>query len=380
MLQLTDVEIEYVKEFKSFTNNNVVPHANQFDKTERLSEQVIQKLKESGYLGSMIPKEYGGLGLSQVAIGLLNREIGRGCSSLRSLLTVHGMVALSILRWGTAEQKSYYLPKMASGEILAAFALSEPEVGSDANAIQCTADLSEDKYVINGCKKWTTMAQIADIILVVAKCNDKVTAFIVEANTKGLSINKVNGLIGLKASMMAELCFNDCCVPQDNIIGKIGMGLSHVALSGLDYGRYTVAWGCVGMSKICLEKSIHYSKKRKQFGEPIRKHELIQKMITEMVVQTQAAELMCYNAGNLKDKGNTDSIMSVWHAKYLASKTANLVSGYAIQVMGANGCMESNSVERFYRDAKIMEIIEGSSQIHEILIANNAYVGDKVYR
>lgn len=360
-------------EFKIFVDSEIIPFADQNDRDEYLSSEIIKKLAMTGYLGSMLPKQYGGTGMDMITVGLLNEEVGRGCSSVRSLLTVQGMVALAILKWGDQMQRERWLPRMAAGEVVAAFALTEPNVGSDAKSIETTAIEEGESYIINGTKKWTTMGQIADLFLVFADCNGKPSAFLVEKNSLGLSISPMKGLLGARASMIAELKLDNCRIPKENIVGSIGTGLSHVALNSLDYGRYTIAWGCVGLGQACLEASIKYVRKRKQFGEPLRQFQLIQKMVTEMVVNVGAARLMCFNAGYLKDVNDHNSIIETWNAKYFASSMVSKVAGDAVQIHGGNGCYREYPVERYYRDAKINEIIEGSSQIHEILIATNAF-------
>jgi len=290
---------------------------------------------------------------------------------VRSLLTVHGMVALAISRWGAKEQMEFYLPKMAKGELIGAFALTEPDVGSDAKSVKTKAELLGDHYIINGTKKWITMGEIADIFLVVARCEEKLTAFLIDKDTPGLYIKPIKGLLGARASMIAEIDMKDCRVKKENLLGRIGTGLSHVALSSLNYGRYTIACGCVGAAQACLEESVKYSRNRIQFGTSLSENQLIKKMITEMSVNIKAARYICYSAGYLRDIADTDYIMETWAAKYFASKMICKVASDAIQIHGANGCISDSSVERHYRDAKINEIIEGSSQMHEILIANN---------
>lgn len=368
-IELTKEQLNWKAEFRDFVDEAVMPYAEKNDREERIDPELMERLKEKGYLGSMLPREYGGLGLDWVTMGVLNEEIGRGCSSLRSLLTVHGMVALALLRWGSDEQKHQWLPKMAAGEIIGAFALTEPEVGSDAKNVQSAAVATGHNYVINGHKKWITMGQIADIYLVFAQCEGKPTAFLVERNTPGFTATAISGLLGARASMLAELHLADCVIPQDNMVGSVGTGLSHVALHCLDYGRYTVACGCVGLGQACLEQSVDYSRKRRQFGRALRENQLIQKMITEMTVNVKAARLLCYQSGYLKDVMDPDSIMETWTAKYFASKMVNQAASDAVQIHGANGCSRDYPVERYMRDARINEIIEGTSQMHEMLIA-----------
>lgn len=372
-IELTPEQQKLQTIFKTFVDQEIAPLAEQNDREERIPPELIRKLAAHGYLGSMLSKEYSSNSMDMVTIGLLNEEIGRGCSSVRSLLTVHGMLALALQRWGSDDQRKAWLPRMVVGEVIGAFGLTEPNVGSDAKNIETTATLSGDEYILNGRKKWITMGQIADIFLIFAQCEGKPTAFLVEKNSPGFSIKPIHGLLGARASMVAELHFDECRIPNGNLVGNVGTGLSHVALSALDYGRYTIAWGCVGLGQACLEESITYARKRKQFGAVLRENQLIQKMITEMVVNTKAARLLCYQAGYLKDVGDPDSIMETWVAKYFASTMVTKVASDAVQIHGANGCCREYPVERYYRDAKINEIIEGTSQMHEVLIATNAF-------
>lgn len=372
-IELTPEQQKKQSEFKTFVDREIVPLAAENDRSELIPPELIKKLAAEGYLGSMLSREYSSCSMDMVTIGILNEEIGRGCSSVRSLLTVHGMLALALQRWGTDEQKKVWLPKMVTGELIGAFGLTEPNVGSDAKSVETTAVLSGEEYILNGRKKWTTMGQIADLFLIFAQCDGKPTAFLVEKTRPGFSREPIQGLLGARASMIAVLHFEDCRIPQENLVGRVGTGLSHVALTALDYGRYTIAWGCVGLGQACLEESISYARKRKQFGAALRENQLIQKMITEMVVNVKAARLLCFQAGYLKDAGDPDSIMETWVAKYFASTMAPKVAGDAVQIHGANGCCRDYPVERYYRDAKINEIIEGTSQMHEVLIATNAF-------
>lgn len=373
-LELTVEQQKWQEEFQRFVDMEVLPYAEINDKEERIHPNALSSLKEKGYLGSMLPKHYGGMGLDNITIGLLNEEIGRACSSVRSLLTVQGMIALAILRWGTDAQRAEWLSKFASGEAIGAVGLTEPNAGSDAKSIETTAIRDGDDYVINGHKRWITMGQIADVFLIFAKCEGKPTAFIVERFREGFNTKPMSGLLGARASMIAELSFENCRIPSQNLLGQIGTGLSHVALSSLDYGRYTIAWGCVGLAQACLEASIDYASKRVQFGRPIRENQLIQKMITEIAVQLKASRLLCFKAGYLKDTGDPDSIMETWSAKYYASTMVTMAADYAVQIHGGNGCHEGYPVERYFRDAKINEIIEGTTQMHELLIATQEIV------
>jgi hypothetical protein len=331
--------------------------------------EVVRQLADKGWLGAVLPAT----GFNMVEFGLLNEELGRGCSSIRSLLTVHSMVALTIGRWGTEAQKTQWLEKLRQGQAIAAFALTEPEAGSDAGGIRTEAVASGDDFLLSGHKKWITFAQIADLCLVFARSQRGPCAFLLERNTPGLVISPVHGMLGTRASMMAELHLEQCRVPKQDLVGAPGFGLSLVASSALDCGRYSVAWGCVGIAQACLETCLQYTGQRKQFGALLRDHQLVQRMIAQMVVGVKAARLLCYNAGELKDAGDPTSMIETSIAKYFACRTAVEIARDAVQILGANGCSSEYPAERFYRDAKIMEIIEGSNEIQEITIAQSAY-------
>ena len=372
-IELTPQQKNAQAEFRTFVDQEIVPHADGYDREECTPPMLIEKLAQRGYLGAVLPKDSGGRGMDMITYGFLNEELGRGCSSLRSLLTVHSMVSHALLKWGSKFQKEYWIPKLASGEVIAAFALSEPNVGSDAKSVETTASISGDSYVLNGKKKWITYGQIADFFLVFVQYQGKPCAFLVERNSPGLLIKPIFGMLGVRASMLAELHLNDCRIPLDNLVCRQGFGFSHVASSALDYGRFSVAWGCVGIAQACLEACIQYTSVRKQFGVYLKEHQLIRQMIAEMVVNVKAARLLCYQAAYLKDIGDPKSIMEVSIAKYFASVVANKVANDAVQIHGGNGCSSEYSVQRYLRDAKIMEIIEGSTQIQQITIADYGY-------
>jgi len=358
--------------FREFADAHIVPHAYTWDRAESMPTEVVRQLASKGYLGAVLPADCGGAGFNMVGFGLLNEELGRGCSSIRSLLTVHSMVALTIWRWGTEAQKAQWLEKLGQGQAIAAFALTEPEAGSDAREIRTEAVISGDDFLLSGHKKWITFAQIADLLLVFARSQRGPCAFLLERNTPGLVISPVHGMLGTRASMMAELHLEQCRVPKRNLVGAPGFGLSHIASSALDCGRYSVAWGCVGIAQACLETCLQYTGQRKQFGTLLRDHQLVQRMIAHMVVGVKAARLLCYNAGQLKDAGDPTSMIETSIAKYFACRAAAEISRDAVQIHGANGCSSEYPAERFYRDAKIMEIIEGSNEIQEITIAQSA--------
>jgi alkylation response protein AidB-like acyl-CoA dehydrogenase len=372
MMELTPEQQRLRTAFREFADAHIVPHANAWDQAEAMPAEMVRQLAAVGYLGAVLPVDRGGAGFNMVEFGLLNEELGRGCSSIRSLLTVHSMVALAISRWGREEKKSQWLEKLGQGKAIGAFALTEPEAGSDARQIMTQAVASGDDFLLTGHKKWITFAQMADLFLVFAKSVRGPCAFLLERNTPGLVISPMHGMLGTRASMMAELRLEECRVPKQNMIGAAGFGLSHVASSALDCGRYSVAWGSVGIAQACLEACVRYAGRRKQFGALLRDHQLVQRMIAQMVVEVKAARLLCHHAGQLKDAGDPASMIETSIAKYFACTTAAKIARDAVQIHGANGCSSEYPVERFYRDAKIMEIIEGSNEIQEITIAQSA--------
>lgn len=374
-LELADQQIADQRAFRAFVDQEIFPYADQFDREERVPPQLIRAVAQQGFLGMVVPKESGGTGTDMITFGLLNEELGRGCSSIRSLLTVHSMVAHAIHKWGSKRHKEAWLPLLVQGERIGAFGLSEPNVGTDAKNVETTARLDGDRYILNGRKKWTTFGQIADLFLIFAQYDGKPSAFLVERDSPGFSTQPIYGMLGTRASMLAELHLDNCEIPKSNLISGVGFGLATIATSALDIGRYSVAWGSVGIAQACLEASVQYAKTRKQFGAYLKDHQLIRQMITDMLTNVKAARLLCYQAGYLKDIGAPSTVMETWIAKYFASTTAAKAATDAVQIHGANGCSGDYPVQRYLRDSKIMEIIEGSNQIQQITIAEYAYQG-----
>lgn len=372
-LELTAQQKSDQDEFRKFVNLEILSQADRYDREEQVSGEVIGKLARKGYLGALVPTEYGGREMEMITCGILNEEVGRGCSSLRSLLTVHGMVSQAISKWGNAQQKEKWLPRLASGEVVGAFALTEPQAGSDAKNIMTTVTATAAGYVLNGQKKWITFGQIADLFLVFAQSEGKTAAYLVEKDSPGLSLSPIHGMLGVRASMLAELHFKDCVVAKENLLGRVGLGIPYIAAMALDYGRYSVAWGCVGVAQACLDACLQYTNERKQFGVYLRDHQLIQLMLTDMLTNTKAARLLCLQAGYLRESGDPRAIVDTSIAKYFASTSLNKIANDAVQIHGANGCSSEFPVQRYLRDAKIMEIIEGSTQLQQINIAQYAF-------
>jgi glutaryl-CoA dehydrogenase (non-decarboxylating) len=374
---LTPSQREAFLSFRRFVDEEIAPYADEYDREERVPPALMRKLAQQGYLGALAPQNYGGLELDWIGYGLLNEAVGRGCSSVRSLLTVQSMVIAALLRWGSPEQKERWLPQLTRGELFAAFGLTEPDAGSDARAIQTKAIPDGGIYRVSGRKKWITGGQVADLFLIFAQSPGGPLALLIERACPGLSLVPITGLLGTRASLLAELHLHECPVPRENVVGRSGFGFSHVLSSALHVGRYSVAWGCVGLVQACLEKALDYASERSQFGKPLKEHQLVRQLLTEMFTRARAAELFCFQAGLLAESGDPRALGETALAKYVAARAAMQVANDAVQIYGANGCGSEYPIQRYWRDARIMEIIEGSTQIQQVMLADYAY---QVYR
>ncbi len=360
--------------YRNFAQTEVAPMAQHIDETEQFPTELVQKMADVGFLGALISENDGGMPIDMVSFGLLNEEIGNACSSTRSLITVHSMVTFALKRWGQKTQQEKWLPRLAAGKTIGAFALSEPNIGSNAGYIETTAVSNGNSFILNGCKKWITFGQIADLFLLFARQDGKAIALLVEKETPGLTIRPLRGMMGTRGAMLAELELNQCEIPAENMLAGVGFGIMAVAMSALDIGRYSVAWGSIGIGQACLEASLAYTQTREQFGKPLKEFQLIQQMITNMVTHVKAARLLCLQSGQGLEQQVANATNDILIAKYFASKTAMEVATDAVQIHGANGCSRDYPLQRFLRDAKVMEIIEGSHQMQQIMIAKNAYL------
>ena len=362
--------------FRAFVDRQVAPHADEHDRQQAIPEALIKDVAARGYLGGLVPAQYGGAGMDALTWGLLCEEIARGSASLLSLFTVHSMVVQALIKWGTDAQRQKWLPRLATGELIGAFGLTEPNVGSDAGHGETTAVQDGGDWVLNGQKCWSSFGQIATLMLMTAHVDGKSTTFLVERKSgvnDGFTSEPIEGMLGFRSAMLADVHMRNCRVPADQMIGKIGFGFSHVIGAALDQGRYSIAWGCVGLAQAGLDASLVYSSERKQFGVFLKEHQLIQQMLTDMITETRAARLLCLRAAVLKQQGDPSVIMETSIAKYFASRAAVRIASDAVQIHGANGCSDRYPVQRYLRDAKIMEIIEGSSQMQQIVISKFGY-------
>lgn len=367
---LSNTKSSIVEEVRRFADAEIRPYAAEFDEKERIPRALIDKMAAKGYLAACFPERYGGLELDPIEYGLFTEEIGKACSSTRALLTVHSsLVGMSILRWGTDAQKEMLLPAMASGEILASFALTEPEVGSDAGSVRTEYKRQGDHYVLNGRKKWITLSAIADLFLVIARNQEEATAFLVNSNTEGIRITPMSGLLANRAAYVAEIELCDVQVPKENILGREGSGFTYIVNTALDHGRYSVAWGGLGLAQEALEAMVDYARTRRQFGRRIHEYQLIQGMIGNAVTKIHAGRALCMHAGRLRRDRHDDYVMETTIAKYYTSMIAGQITTDSVQVHGGNGCYNKYPAERLFREARILEIIEGTSQMQQEVIS-----------
>jgi len=360
---------------RDFAEREIAPHAADWDREERFPAEVLEKMKPLGFLGAPIPEEYGGMGVDAVSYACIIEEIARADSSVRSIISVNcSLVGLTILKWGTEEQKKSWLPRIASGESLGCFGLTEPEAGSDPGSLKARAVRDGDDWVVNGSKMFITNGTVAGVALIFANVDpDKgakgVTCFIVPTDTPGFTANEIHGKLGLRASSTAELVLTDVRVPHDAMLGGIGDGMK-IALSALDNGRVGLAASCVGLAQASLDAALRYARERKQFGKPIAGFQLVQEMLAEMFVEIEAARLLTRRAAAKKDAGERNTVEASV-AKFYASEAAVKCTNLAIQVHGGYGYIDEYPVGRYLRDARVTTLYEGTSQIQKLLIGRH---------
>ena len=374
--ELTDEQQLIRETARDFTDREIIPVARENDRDERFDLDLVRKLGEMGYLGPIVDEEYGGRGLDYRTYALIVEEIGRGDSSARTVVSVQtSLVCSSIQRWGSEEQKHEWLPRLCSGEILGCFALTEPDTGSDAANLKTRAEKTGGGWRISGQKQWISMGNHAKVALVFAQTDPELAhrglaAFLVPTESAGFSSSSIHGKLGLKASDTAELSLDGVEVGDEALLGEVGDGFK-VAMSALDSGRYSVAAGCVGICQGCVNASVAYAKERKQFDRPIASFQLVQAMIADMIVDTEAARGLVWRAGWLKDAGKpntTETSIAKLYATEAAVRSANT----AIQVHGGSGYVDDHPVERYLRDARVTTLYEGTSQIQKLIIGRAA--------
>jgi glutaryl-CoA dehydrogenase (non-decarboxylating) len=373
-LSLSDENRLVQDSVREFTAAEITPNIREWDAGHEVHREVFEKMGQLGFLGAPIPEQYGGPGMDYVSLGILCEELERADTAFRVVMSVHvGLNSLTLLQWGTEDQKQRYLVPQARGEKLATFGLTEPGVGTDAASLATTARRDGDSYVLNGSKIWISLADIADHFLVFAtvdreKRHKGVTAFIVERGTAGLSTRTIEGKLGIHAGNTGEIYLDDVRVPVENRVGEEGEGFT-IAMSAIDQGRYTVATGAVGLARACLDASVRYARERQTFGEEIGRHQLVKQMIAKMGAGIEAGRLLCLQAAWLKNRGRRNT-RETSLAKWFCTDHAVQSALDAIQVHGAYGYSNEYPVERYLRNAKAAVIYEGTSQLHTLIQAD----------
>jgi len=356
------------EEFKAFVARSVAPFAEQWDRDQRIPDGIIRQMAQSGYLGCSLPPEYGGQGWDIVTFGLLNEAFGRGSSALTGVLTVQAMVSMVLLKWGTMEQRRLWLPSLATGEMIGAFALTEPGAGSAMQSLVTEFTPNAQGFVLNGGKKWISCAQSAGVFLVFGTLGGRSVACLVPSDTPGLRVEPISDLMGFRAAGLAQLHFQDVVVPSANLVGKPGYALSHLAPVGLHYGRISTACSALGLLRGCFEESIGHAARRKIGDKTVGDIGMVRSLIARMGTDLEAGTLLCHNACRAEDEHLPEVFEKALMAKYFTSRAVVRAASDAVQIQGAAGCHGSSAVSRYYRDAKIMEIIEGTTQIHEDIL------------
>jgi alkylation response protein AidB-like acyl-CoA dehydrogenase len=365
---ISEEQLARYAEFRRFVERNVLPLADSWEREQALPWSVIGEMAQAGYLGANLPREYGGRAWDVVSFGLLNEAFGRGSSSLTSVLTVQSMASSAILKWGTREQRAAWLPRLAKGEIIAAFALTEPAAGSALQSLTTRFVQTSEVLVLNGTKRWITCAQLAELFLVFGKLGEQPIAALVPRSAPGLTVEPIRELMGFRAAGLATVTFKDVSVPLANVVGKAGFGFSHVALVGLQYGRISTACSALGTLRGCFEESVSYARQRRIGEQTVGDFGMIRSLLARMGTDLQAASHLCLEACRDEDGHSAEAFERALTAKYFTSRAAVQAASDAVQIRGAAGCHETSPTARYYRDAKITEIIEGTTQIHEELL------------
>jgi alkylation response protein AidB-like acyl-CoA dehydrogenase len=357
------------------------PHAAEWDRTETIDRSIVGKLADLGFLAAALPEEHGGQGLDMVSYTLLVEEIGRTDSNVRGIVSVsNGLYGKSVARWGTEEQKACLLPALAAGDSLGCYALTEPGAGSDPAGLQTSATREGGDWVISGQKIFITLGSWAANALVFARTGEPgprgITCFVVPTDAAGFEARPIKGKLGLRAQDTAELFLDGVRVPDENRLGELGSGFK-VAMSALDHGRISLGAGCVGIAQGCLDASVAYTKGRRQFGRPVASFQLVQELLADIAVETEAARLLVRRAAATADRGERHTVEASF-AKYFASETAVRAANAAVQAHGGYGYVDEYPVGKYLRDARVTTLYEGTSQIQKLLIGR-ALTGESAF-
>jgi alkylation response protein AidB-like acyl-CoA dehydrogenase len=374
--KLSDEQLLIREAARDFCDREIAPRVRENDRAGRFDRELATKLGEIGYLGAPVAEEYGGRGLDYLSYALIVEQIGRADSSARTVVSVQtSLVCGSIERWGTEDQKQRWLPRLCSGDALGCFALTEPDTGSDAANLRTRASKTDSGWLISGGKMWISMGNVAEVALIFAQTDPDqahrgLAGFLVPTATAGYSAQEIHGKLGLRASDTAEISLDEVEVPDEALLGEVGDGFK-IAMTALDAGRYSVAAGCVGICDGCVDASVSYAKERRQFGVPIARFQLVQELIADTIVRRDAARMLVYRAGDLKDRGKPSTVETSI-AKLYATESAVECANAAIQVHGGSGYVDDYPVERYLRDARVTTLYEGTSQIHKLIIGRDA--------
>lgn len=344
--------------------------AGEWDRAGALPDDVVKAAATGGVLAADLPEAYGGAGLGPRALGELAAELGGVCTSLRALLTVQGMVAAAVLRWGSAGQRAAWLPALASGDVLAGFAATEEGAGSDLGALTTEVVRHGSGYEVGGGKRWVTFGQRAGVFLVIGRLAGEPVALLVEADRPGVTAEPVDGPLGMRAAQLAHVRFERVRVPATHLLAPPGFGLSHVAATAIDHGRFTVAWGCVGLAEACLDHAARHTARRSQGGVRLAEHEAVRAVLGRAQVAAAGARQLCAHAAAVRADRSPGALAATVIAKYAAAAAAGSVSEAAVQLHGSAACGPESTVGRLFRDARLMQIIEGAREVAEVQIGD----------
>ncbi|MEU5135850.1 acyl-CoA dehydrogenase family protein [Streptomyces californicus] len=371
-LALSEEQEAVRKLAEDFVAREVAPHVVDWDRAEDVDRSIVRKLGDVGFLGLTVLEEYGGSGGDHLSYCLVTEELGRGDSSVRGIVSVSlGLVAKTVAAWGSEEQKRAWLPRLTSGEAIGCFGLTEPGTGSDAGNLATRAVRDGGDYVVNGAKTFITNGTWADVVLLFARTGEApghrgVSAFLVPADTPGLSRRTIHGKLGLRGQATAELVLEDVRIPASALLGPAGKGFS-IAMSALAKGRMSVAAGCVGIAQAALDAAVRYAGEREQFGKAIAGHQLVQELLSDIAVDVDAARLLTWRVADLIDRGR-EFATAASQAKLFASEAAVRCANNALQVFGGYGYIDEYPVGKLLRDARVMTLYEGTSQIQKLII------------
>jgi alkylation response protein AidB-like acyl-CoA dehydrogenase len=366
---------------RAFCDAEIAPYAAEWDRTETIDREIVAKLAQLGFLAAALPEEHGGMGLDMVSYALVVEEIGRADSNVRGIVSVsNGLYGKTVARWGSDAQRARLLPGLAAGTELGCYALTEPGAGSDPGGLETHAERDGSDWVLSGQKIFITLGSWAAHALVFARTGEPgargITCFVVPTGAPGFEARPIKGKLGLRAQDTAELFLDSVRVPDENRIGELGEGFK-IAMSALDHGRISLAAGCVGIAQGCLDASVAYTKERKQFGRPVASFQLVQELLADIAVETEAARMLVWRAAATADRGERHTVEASM-AKYFASEVAVRAANAAVQAHGGYGYVDEYPVGKYLRDARVTTLYEGTSQIQKLLIGR-ALTGENAF-